>query len=98
MSIRCHQTYNRLTTIRYEMRPRRNRQSQETYFWCRCICGNEKWIRSDAISTGRVKSCGCYRKETSTQRLNNHRARQAMRLIPPHIVQAPAAIHPTPPA
>lgn len=31
------------------------------YFWCRCDCGTEKWIRADGI--GKVISCGCYNKE-----------------------------------
>lgn len=31
------------------------------YFWCRCDCGNEKWIRADGI--GKVVSCGCYNRE-----------------------------------
>lgn len=32
---------------------------------CRCECGTEKSIYSDALKRGRSTSCGCYRKEAS---------------------------------
>jgi hypothetical protein len=30
---------------------------------CRCDCGNEKWIRPNALKSGIVKSCGCFGNE-----------------------------------
>lgn len=33
------------------------------YFHCLCDCGKDKWIRKDSLTTGLVKSCGCYHKE-----------------------------------
>lgn len=33
------------------------------YFYCHCDCGNEKWIRVDSLSSGKIQSCGCYNKE-----------------------------------
>lgn len=33
------------------------------YFYCHCDCGNDKWIRSDSLASGKIYSCGCYNKE-----------------------------------
>lgn len=33
------------------------------YHWCRCDCGNEKRVRTDKLKDGRVKSCGCYKRD-----------------------------------
>lgn len=30
-----------------------------TYWWCRCDCGEEKSIRKNHLTSGRIKSCGC---------------------------------------
>ena len=35
-----------------------------TYWFCRCDCGNEKWIRKDLVKSGKQKSCGCLRKSS----------------------------------
>lgn len=45
----------RLTLIK------RKRENNRTYYYCRCDCGNEKWIRADHL--GKVVSCGCLNKE-----------------------------------
>ena len=34
------------------------------YWLCRCSCGKEKIIRGWHLTSGRVKSCGCKKKET----------------------------------
>ncbi len=35
---------------------------------CRCDCGNEKVVTgSNNLTTGKIVSCGCYRKETHTK-------------------------------
>ena len=39
----------------------KKRENNRSYFYCRCECGNEKWIRSDTLAT--VKSWGCLGKE-----------------------------------
>ncbi len=33
---------------------------------CKCDCGNEKIIRGNDLHTGKIKSCGCIRKELIT--------------------------------
>lgn len=40
------------------------REKNRTYYFCKCNCGIEKWIRADGIRSGAVKSCGCLSKET----------------------------------
>lgn len=42
---------------------KRKRENNRTYYYCKCDCGNEKWIRADHISAKSVKSCGCLNKE-----------------------------------
>lgn len=34
-----------------------------TFYYCKCDCGNEKWIRADRITAGQ-KSCGCLIEKT----------------------------------
>lgn len=40
------------------------REGDRTYFYCRCECGNEKWIRADLVIGGTTTSCGCRAAET----------------------------------
>jgi hypothetical protein len=38
------------------------------FFQCKCKCGNTTIVRVDHLREGRVKSCGCLRKEVAAQR------------------------------
>lgn len=40
----------------------RKRENNRTYYYCKCDCGNEKWIRADSLKE--TKSCGCLQKLT----------------------------------
>ena len=44
----------------------RKRENNKTFYYCKCDCGNEKWIRADHINSKKnpVRSCGCLAKET----------------------------------
>lgn len=44
----------------------RNHRGRKTWL-CKCDCGNEKIINQDDLKSGRVKSCGCFRKKNTAQ-------------------------------
>ena len=38
--------------------------NRERYYWrCKCDCGNEKEVRTDCLTSGLVKACGCLKKD-----------------------------------
>lgn len=38
--------------------------NRKRYYWhCKCDCGNDKEVRTDCLTNGLVKSCGCLKKE-----------------------------------
>ena len=37
-------------------------------WWCLCDCGKTKNVSGTCLQQGRIKSCGCLRRETATQR------------------------------
>lgn len=43
------------------------RKNRQTYYLCKCECGNEKEIRGSHLSSGSIQSCGCLRKEKISQ-------------------------------
>lgn len=55
------QTFNRLTVVSEAEKTKDN----HTQWNCQCSCGNPKLViaRGTDLKAGRVKSCGCYRKE-----------------------------------
>lgn len=40
-----------------------DRGTKKTYYNCMCDCGKMKSIRSDGLTSGAVRSCGCIKKE-----------------------------------
>lgn len=38
-------------------------ETRKTYWICQCDCGNLKVVRSDSLQAGRIRSCGCLKKE-----------------------------------
>ena len=48
--------------------PTNKRQNKSIVWMCRCDCGNEKEIPAYVMTGGRVKSCGCLKKETDRHR------------------------------
>lgn len=38
--------------------------NRKRYYWnCKCVCGKTKEVRTDCLTSGDVKSCGCIKKE-----------------------------------
>jgi hypothetical protein len=37
-------------------------------WWCMCDCGKTKNVSGTCLQAGKIKSCGCLRKETATNR------------------------------
>src|SRR4051812_45407686 len=35
------------------------KENGKVYWWCRCNCGNEKFILNYKLKNGETKSCGC---------------------------------------
>jgi hypothetical protein len=58
--------FGRLTAMRLIDRAGKGRHR---YWLCRCSCGAEKEIRSDALINGYHLSCGCHRREASAERV-----------------------------
>lgn len=52
------QRFGRLTVIEFS-----HKKGDKTYWKCKCDCGKEVLVRSDALKTGHTNSCGCYNKE-----------------------------------
>ena len=44
----------------------KKKENKRTYFWCKCDCGNKKWIRADCIGIGKTVSCGCYNAKNNS--------------------------------
>ena len=56
------QTFTRLTVESLSDRDTRRGR----WWWCRCQCGERKEVRGDNLTSGRVKSCGCYKTQLLT--------------------------------
>ena len=56
--------FNRLTVLRAT----KQRAKSGVIIWvCRCVCGVQHNVRTDALTTGSIKSCGCLMRETSAK-------------------------------
>lgn len=56
--------YERLEVIAEGRKDSQNRK----YWICRCDCGNEIEVRTDSLTSGRTRSCGCLQKDELTER------------------------------
>jgi hypothetical protein len=55
--------YGRLEVVKYIG----NDNSQKAMWECWCKCGNKTNARASDLTSGKIKSCGCYRLETSRE-------------------------------
>jgi len=44
------------------------KSSRHTYYLCKCDCGEVKEVRGTHLTSGNVKSCGCYRVSSAVER------------------------------
>ena len=51
---------------------RAENHGRETYWKCRCDCGNIKEINGAKLKNGHTKSCGCLSKETTSEKFKTH--------------------------
>ena len=58
--------FGRLTTIE------KTASGKHTYYLCKCDCGAIKEIRSDGLVSGKVISCGCWKKESFQKNTTTH--------------------------
>lgn len=49
-----------------------DRRPGETYIRCRCDCGTEREVSFKQLTSGKTRSCGCYRSEVTTERNTRH--------------------------
>jgi hypothetical protein len=56
-SINIGDRYGRLTVQSHES------IKNQSYYICRCDCGTTKPIQTTGLKSGKVKSCGCYKKQ-----------------------------------
>lgn len=61
-------TFERLTVVAHH-----HRNTRAVNYWqCRCQCGNECVARTEHLTHGKIKSCGCLSKENTTKRNTTH--------------------------
>ncbi len=64
--------YGRLTVLsRYKNRKSKSGRT-EVMWLCKCDCGNIVSLRGVSLRNGNTISCGCYRKECSSQRMHSN--------------------------
>ena len=51
--------------------PVRTYENKRLYWLCQCKCGNIKAVLPANLTTNKIKSCGCLRKETTRQHIIN---------------------------
>jgi hypothetical protein len=65
--------FGRLTVL-HEVEPERVRERVHRRWRCQCECGNEKTLYQQNLLQGLSKSCGCLRREKSSERRKTHGA------------------------
>ena len=72
--------YGRLTVVK-RYGTYKSFDHQTPTWLCRCDCGNYTVVNGNALKIGSTKSCGCLRRETSSNnmKLRHALAKKAMR-------------------
>ena len=64
------QRFGKLTVIKFSKDVQSGNRKRK-YWLCRCDCGNIKEVRTDCLTSGNVKSCGCLHIENSYKNLTD---------------------------
>lgn len=62
-----NQRFGRLKVIK-----RATNNGKQTVWECECECGNTTFVQAGHLRSGTIVSCGCYRKENSTNKATVH--------------------------
>lgn len=66
--------FARLTVVGLSRREAENGNHYKSTFWkCICECGNEKEVRSNALTGGGVKSCGCLHRDSMRTKVKTYK-------------------------
>lgn len=63
------QIFGQLTVIERDFSEEKKHNSHNTYWKCKCSCGNEISVVRSSLTSGKTKSCGCLRKEKAAEHL-----------------------------
>jgi hypothetical protein len=64
-------TFRKLTILSTERRQNNTNKYTSVYCFCRCECGNEKWVSWSCISGGETAGCGCQRAAENIRRVTH---------------------------
>jgi len=65
--------FGKLQVVEYSHNSGSEKGKKFPYWKCLCDCGTYKVIRGHSLTTGYIKSCGCFRVEkNSTHKMSNH--------------------------
>lgn len=65
-----NQRFGRLVAIR-----KSHRQNNKVMWECLCDCGNTTYVSTNYLTSGRIRSCGCFRKDQISERNTTHNQR-----------------------
>jgi hypothetical protein len=52
------------------------RPNRESVWFCRCDCGNERFVGFTQLRQGKSQSCGCLQRELVAEAMRQHHARK----------------------
>ena len=64
-----NQTFGYLQVVKYREKDKNNKALWE----CKCKCGQTKVARGSDLTTGKIKSCGCYKTEMIVNKTTKHK-------------------------